>query len=178
MHFGSPGGGGSTFGHVRAALEVTFLNSAVDANGECLILLIAYTHIPVTSAMLSSCKSDLTGLFKQHVSLLPCTLALHLYFMLLMPCGAARIFRGPYDLRLAMTLCALPSAEPLLERWPFSIAYHHEGMQLRLMFSSDACLNLVATAAAFRSIGDARSSSKLCLRLSPQQLPMLVHLQL
>ena len=34
MHFGSPGGGGSTSGHVRAALEFTFLNSAVDANGE------------------------------------------------------------------------------------------------------------------------------------------------
>lgn len=52
---------------------------------------------------------------------------------------------------------ALPLAEPLLERWPFSVAYHHEGAQLQLMFSSDACLNLVATPAAFRSIGDARS---------------------
>ena len=48
-------------------------------------------------------------------------------------------------------------AEPVLERWPFSVAYQHEGAQLRLMFSSDACLNLVATPAAFRSIGDARS---------------------
>ena len=38
MHFGSPGAGGSTFGHVRAALELTFLNSAVDANGMCLAL--------------------------------------------------------------------------------------------------------------------------------------------
>ena len=52
---------------------------------------------------------------------------------------------------------ALLFTEPLLERWPFSVAYQHEGAQLRLMFSSDACLNLVATPAAFRSIGDARS---------------------
>ena len=51
----------------------------------------------------------------------------------------------------------VPSAEPLLERWPFSVAYHHEGAQLQLIFSSDACLNLVATPAAFRSIGDACS---------------------
>ena len=50
-----------------------------------------------------------------------------------------------------------PFAEPLLERWPFAMAYHHEGAQLQLMFSSDACLNLVATPASFRSIGDARS---------------------
>ena len=54
-------------------------------------------------------------------------------------------------------MCAICFAEPLLERWPFSVAYQHEGAQLRLMFSSDACLNLVATPAAFRSIGDARS---------------------
>ena len=59
----------------------------------------------------------------------------------------------PFTLRM----CELHPAEPLLERWPFSVAYHHEGAQLRLMFSSDACLNLVATPAAFRSIGDARS---------------------
>ncbi len=44
MHFGSPGDGGSTFGHVRAALEFTFLNSAVDANGERPALVRAYTH--------------------------------------------------------------------------------------------------------------------------------------
>ncbi len=45
MHFGSPGDGSSTFGHVRAALEFTFLNSAVDANGERPVLLRAYTHM-------------------------------------------------------------------------------------------------------------------------------------
>ena len=44
MHFGSPGDGGSTFGHVRAALEFTFLNSAVDANGEIPALLRVHTH--------------------------------------------------------------------------------------------------------------------------------------
>ena len=63
-----------------------------------------------------------------------------------------RLFTG-YNLRKE----TFSFAEPLLERWPFAIAYKHEGVQLRLMFSSDACLNLVATAAAFRSIGDARS---------------------
>ncbi len=34
MHFGSPGGADTTSGRVRAALEFTFLNSAVDSNGE------------------------------------------------------------------------------------------------------------------------------------------------
>jgi hypothetical protein len=34
MHFGSPGSPGITSGRVRAALEFTFLNSAVDANGK------------------------------------------------------------------------------------------------------------------------------------------------
>lgn len=47
-------------------------------------------------------------------------------------------------------------AEPLLERWPFSVAYHHAAGKLQLMISSEACLNLVATASAFRSLGDAR----------------------
>ena len=47
-------------------------------------------------------------------------------------------------------------AEPLLERWPFSVAYHHVAGKLQLMISSEACLNLVATASAFRSLGDAR----------------------
>ena len=47
-------------------------------------------------------------------------------------------------------------AEPLLERWPFSVAYHHATGKLQLMISSEACLNLMATASAFRSLGDAR----------------------
>ena len=47
-------------------------------------------------------------------------------------------------------------AEPLLERWPFSVAYHHSAGRLQLMISSEACLSLVATASAFRSLGDAR----------------------
>ena len=47
-------------------------------------------------------------------------------------------------------------AEPLLERWPISVAYHHAASKLQLMISSEACLNLVATASAFRSLGDAR----------------------
>lgn len=34
MHFSSPGSPGITSGRVRAALEFTFLNSAVDANGK------------------------------------------------------------------------------------------------------------------------------------------------
>ena len=46
--------------------------------------------------------------------------------------------------------------EALLERWPFSVGYHHAASKLRLMFSSEACLSLVATPAAFRSLGDAR----------------------
>lgn len=37
MHFGSPGEAGITSGRVRAALEFTFLNSAVDSNGELFI---------------------------------------------------------------------------------------------------------------------------------------------
>lgn len=45
MHLGSPGDGGRTSGHVRAALEFTFLNSAVDANGERPALLGAFTHV-------------------------------------------------------------------------------------------------------------------------------------
>jgi len=45
----------------------------------------------------------------------------------------------------------------MLERWPFSVGYHHEGSRVQLMFSSDACLNLVANPATFRSIEDARS---------------------
>ena len=73
----------------------------------------------------------------------------------------------------------MPSAEPLLERWPFSVAYHHEGAHLRLMFSSDACLNLVATPAAFRSIGDARSFLQALAvpALSPASYTRLLHLQ-
>ena len=50
----------------------------------------------------------------------------------------------------------VPYAEPLLERWPFAVAYHHAAGKLQLMISSEACLNLVATASAFRSLGDAR----------------------
>ena len=34
MHFSSPGSPSITSGRVRAALEFTFLNSAVDANGK------------------------------------------------------------------------------------------------------------------------------------------------
>lgn len=37
MHFGSPGEAGITSGRVRAALEFTFWNSAVDSNGEHII---------------------------------------------------------------------------------------------------------------------------------------------
>lgn len=51
------------------------------------------------------------------------------------------------------------------------MAYQHEGARLRLMLSSDACLNLAATPAAFRSLGDARSFLRA---LAVPQIPAAV----
>ena len=74
MHFGSPGDMGGTFGQVRAALEFTFLNSAVDSNGGCLALLDSFTHMPVASAINSGTAPATLSCWGSHMPLVSATL--------------------------------------------------------------------------------------------------------
>ena len=62
---------------------------------------------------------------------------------------------------LTSVTCALWLAEPMVEGWPFTLAYRHTGNLQSLSFQSNDRLNLVVTPAAFRSLGDLRSFVQL-----------------
>ncbi len=63
-------------------------------------------------------------------------------------------------------------AEPMVEGWPFTVAYRHNGNVQNLSFQSNERLNLVVTPAAFRSLGDLRSFLQL-LNSVPDPVCML-----
>lgn len=67
-----------------------------------------------------------------------------------------------------MILCT----EPMVEGWPFTVAYRHTGSLQNLSFQSSERLNLVLTPAAFRSLGDLRSFLQL-LKSVPDPVCML-----
>ncbi|KAL0042783.1 hypothetical protein WJX79_011021 [Trebouxia sp. C0005] len=67
---------------------------------------------------------------------------------------------------------AVDSVEPMVEGWPFTVAYRHNGNVQNLSFQSNERLNLVVTPAAFRSLGDLRSFLQL-LNSVPDPVCML-----
>jgi hypothetical protein len=60
----------------------------------------------------------------------------------------------------------------MVEGWPFTVAYRHNGNVQNLSFQSNERLNLVVTPAAFRSLGDLRSFLQL-LNSVPDPVCML-----
>ena len=59
----------------------------------------------------------------------------------------------------------------MVEGWPFTVAYRHNGNLQSLSFQSNDRLNLVVTPAAFRSLGDLRSFVQLLNSLPVSEVP-------